>query len=208
MADMCKIGMRWQVVHGFYDCGLCKGMELSVASPSRGLLRRRGLRFERTGVNEWILWGKEEGMKEEEEITLELKVTDSDLFYVTEGEICNEYTFPLQAREEAFVLNFRPKRMTWEYVLLSRTGRETGQLELVDESGQLVFSEPEEVLFRERRAVRMETKEKVAFGESYGYELHLYEKRAFGKKKIGEQLGFPEPEDRVDEERARKIVYF
>lgn len=208
MKDECKIWMRWQIEHEYYRDRLCRGMELQVSHRSRLLLQKRGLHFEQSGLNEWLLWGKEEEPDEDDEIVLELKVMDNRLFYVTVGEIATEYGYTLHEKEEVFVLEFKVKRMFWEYILLPRVERETGKFELVDVTGKLTFGVPENVEFMDRKALRVETAEEVLLCEHYDYQLRLYEQKILGRKIICGRIPCPVPEGFSGNGRLREIIYF
>lgn len=208
MKEAGDIWMRWRVMHEYYKGGICKGMELEISPRSSRLLKRRGGVFEKTGSNEWVLWGSGGEIEAGDEVVLKLRVTDNRLFYVTEGEIETEYRFPLQQRGEEISLDFRSKRMVWEYILLPRAEREVGKPEVVDMSGVLTFTTPERIRFMGQEGMRTETTEKVLLCECYSYQLRLYEQKAFGRKMVCGKVAFPGPEGFIGGGRLRAVVYF
>lgn len=191
-----QILIKWKILHNYYQNGVCRGMVLQPDQMTSVLLHRRACFIKQLAVNEWVLLG-EMGTEweQEDELVLEVKVTDNKLYYVTEGEI--RYKWPVLPGEVEFGLEliqyYEAKSLMWEYICVPRVLREGGQLIIKDKTGGLDFSVAEEAMLMGQKAARITTLQPVKLCEVYNYQLVLMEKRNFGEKVLCRQVPYPEP---------------
>lgn len=210
MNENYKVWMRWRLEHEYYGQDTGFGLVLSLKPCCRESLRKRNLIFRPTAPGEWCLLGNERSWSDEEEFFFELKITDTRLLYVTEGEIPQEYASCLQETDNTIVLGYKAKTLVWEYILIPRTEREYGRLELTDMSGRLAFKATEPVWFMGKEVLKIETENGVPLREYYDYQIRLWEHRALGRKVLCNRVAFPVPGAFLAEGqgRIRQVIYF
>lgn len=189
--------IKWRIVHGYYTGGLCRGIEIVPDFRTQNLLKRRGAMFRKLAANEWGLLGtKGVEWDEEDELVLERNITDAAFLYVTENpEDFKKVVLPLSAVKpgEERVLEFRAKELKWEYIFIPRERSAEGQIELVDMSGSLHFSEMEKVDEAGKQAWRTVTLERVKLQEKYEYQLRLIERKVLGNRILNKNVISPRP---------------
>lgn len=207
-----QVLISWKIWHDYFREGRCTAVELQPDYRTRELLQRRKLLWKKVAVNEWVLLGTADLVTDpEDELTLNVTITDAKFFYYTEGEGEEKIKMPLSWKgQRQNVIRYKAKRLYWEYLLLNRQAFRECNLELKDTSEQLLFGVSEIVDYAGRKGIRMVSAEKVALKEFYDYRLRLSEVTALGRRVLRKSVPLPQPGHFPDaaEECVRQVVYF
>lgn len=209
-----SIWLMWRLEHQYYGKGICKGVELVPDEFSRMLIWKRGGIWKRLAGNVWGIVGVgAPRWDDEDNVKVNVNITVPFFYYCTEKEDIQEKLEVIPAGMkwgEEVIIEYRARQFFWEYILIGRGKRETGNLTLEEINGLLEFENTGETEIYGQRAFRIISKTAVGMKELYAYNIRLIEQRTLGKQILCREVGFPQPgvfKD-VPEGFIRQVVYF
>lgn len=195
MEESFEILAEWKVIHEYYRKGICRCIEMVPDRKTKVLLGRRGVKFKKNAVNEWVILGKKDVVwDEEDKVVLDVRIKDPYFGYYTETGLPAVIGWnPGEKREDSFVYTCLVKRLKWEYIFLMRKWRGDCRLELREAEGKLNFRQEETVTVAGYKGIRIVSVKPVELRETYDYRLRLYEQKPLGSKVLLQYLPFPLP---------------
>lgn len=184
--DTFKIIFRISLMHDFYKDRKCRGIDMNLTDETRQLFNRRGILFRAIGIGEWALISVNDPSPDiSDELSLVLKVRDSDFFYYTEssdvlknisrGKIVIPFQF---AGTDNMVLYFQARKVYWVYKFISRRKNEERKLEIKSTDKNFTFKKVEFIEKENSYYCCSETK--IRLKESYDFRLSLTENISLG----------------------------
>ena len=203
--------------HPYFGKKKC-GLDIVPHPRTAALLQKAGILFKKESAVKWLLIREDNSHAMPAAGTwlhFLVKNETADFYYCTEQELsltagafkrhCGRngvwkllsipVTAELLKAPSDVAITMKSRKKIWEFVLIPRSKKEPGKLELKEAKEKLAFKELERAVFpgEEKEVYRFVTTEAIDLSEIYDYKVSLWEIKEHGENLLSTGLKLPKP---------------